>query len=529
MAIRRTRRGFLADVGSGVLVASVGMGLATELGLAPKALADDAKGDGPAAPPALSFGEMEPLVCLMQETPINRLLPTLAEKLNGGADLRTLLAAGALANARTFGGEDYVGFHTLMAMMPAHHMAAEMPDAQRALPVFKILYRNTNRIQEHGGRTGEVLQPVDAPAPLPEGVASSEALRQAIHKQDTATAERILLAIAQRSPEDAFNDLLMTVQERPEVHRVVLPYRAWDLLSIIGKEHAHTMLRQSVRYCVRAENHRGNPEMDAAKVILPKMLEKHGLLGKTAGERVADDAWIDAMCQTIFRSTPEQSADAAAAALAEGFRPADVGEAISLAANQLVLRDSGRSPMIESPGKPIGSVHGDSVGVHACDTANAWRNMARVANARNAYACLILGAYEVAQDRIWSRGDFLNWEAVPFAHHLNFVKSTDPAGLLAEFDEAIRGNLQARASAVVHKYGQLGHDPRGVLDLMLRYATSEDGALHAEKYYRTCSEEFAVTRPAFRWRQLVALARVTASEYGRPAPGYAEARDVLKV
>jgi len=30
-----------------------------------------------------------------------------------------------------------------------------------------------------------------------------------------------------------------------------------------------------------------------------------------------------------------------------------------------------------------------------------------------------------------------------------------------------------------------------VFDLLLRYASSEDGALHAEKYYRTVTEEFA--------------------------------------
>ena len=68
-----------------------------------------------------------------------------------------------------------------------------------------------------------------------------------------------------------------------------------------------------------------------------------------------------------------------------------------------------------------------------------------------------------------------------------------------------------------------------MFDLFLRYAVSEDGALHAEKYYRTVTEEFAAARPAFRWRQLIALARVTASEYGRPAPGMAEARDLLRV
>ena len=48
-------------------------------------------------------------------------------------------------------------------------------------------------------------------------------------------------------------------------------------------------------------------------------------------------------------------------------------------------------------------------------------------------------------------------------------------------------------------------------------------------YYRTVTEEFATTRSAFRWRQLVALARVTASEYGFPAPGFADACRLLKV
>jgi hypothetical protein len=64
---------------------------------------------------------------------------------------------------------------------------------------------------------------------------------------------------------------------------------------------------------------------------------------------------------------------------------------------------------------------------------------------------------------------------------------------------------------------------------LLRYAISEDGALHAEKYYRTVTEEFAATRPSLRWRHLAGLARVSASEYGFPAPGVAEARRLLKV
>ena len=73
----------------------------------------------------------------------------------------------------------------------------------------------------------------------------------------------------------------------------------------------------------------------------------------------------------------------------------------------------------------------------------------------------------------------------------------------------------------------LGHSHRGILDVLLNYAVSEDGSLHAEKYYRTVTDELARARPQHRARQLVALSRVTASEYGSPAPGIAEACELL--
>src|SRR5262249_34692101 len=117
----------------------------------------------------------------------------------------------------------------------------------------------------------------------------------------------------------------------------------------------------------------------------------------------------------------------------------------------------------------------------------------------------------------------------PLPELLEKITTKDAAALLAEAEAAVKERDQARAAAVAHRYGELGHPPRPVFDLLLRYAVSEDGALHAEKYYRTVTEEFAAPRAAFRWRQLVALARVTASECGFPAPGYTEACRLLKV
>jgi hypothetical protein len=160
--------------------------------------------------------------------------------------------------------------------------------------------------------------------------------------------------------------------------------------------------------------------------------------------------------------------------------------------------------------------------VHASDAANAWRNISRVGNQRNQFASLIIAAYHTA-----GQSGRMNKLPFPLTEDLEKITEKDGVSLLRACEAAIKDKDQVRAAALVHRYGEGGLPARPVFDLLLRYGTSEDGALHAEKYYRTASEEFAAARPAFRWRQLVALARVTTSEFGYPAPGYAEAVKLL--
>jgi hypothetical protein len=497
-----------------MFVASLGAAVAADLGLAPVWAGEGAE--------PLTFGQMEPLVELMQETPIDKLLPVLIDKMKAGTDLRTLTAAGALANARTFGGHDYTGYHALMALAPAYQMAAEMPEEKRPLPVFKVLYRNTNRIQEQGGRKSEALHPIEA-ADLPKDKDGGELLRDATRRRDRQGAEATFAALARGPIGEAFNHLQFAVEDEVDVHRVVLAWRSWVLRDFTGTEYAHTLLRQSVRYCVDAEKYVFEQKRTPGiRATLPKLLDQYHLAGRKPGDRKADDKWIDDLSRTIYGDGRERAAEAVAAALAEGMSPESVGEAISLAANRLVLCDPGRKRA--EPGKPIGSVHGASVGVHASDAANAWRNISRVSNARNTFASLICGAYHTG-----GQNGGQNKEPYPPAERLAKIDTKDADRLLQMAEAAIKEKDQSGAASLVQRYGELGHPARPAFDLLLRYGVSEDGALHAEKYYRTVTEEFAATRPAFRWRHLVGLARVTASEYGQPAAGYAEARRLLKL
>ncbi len=490
----RNRREFLGDVGRGMLVASLGSAAALELGLSPSF--------AEVTTPRLTFGELEPLVSLMQETPPDKLLPLLVAKLRSGTQLKTLVSAAALTNARAFGGQDYTGYHTFMALVPAYKMAGELPSERQALPVLKVLYRNSSRIQDQHVDHRDTLHRIEAAAAVPPDH-RGEWLRDAIRAIDLHDAETRFAAMAASPAIDAFNQLQLAVDDDVNVHRVVLAWRAWAMLELTGQQYAETLLRQSVRFCIDSEqslrdHHQPEP---AVRTVLPQLLDEHHLEGKVLGSRKAEDSQMEELAQVVFSGTREQAAEAAAAALAEGMDPESVGEALSMAANLLVLHDPGRKKQYSTPQKPPGCVHGDSIGVHASDAANAWRNISHVSNARNKTAALIVGAFHTA-------GQFgqVTKDPYPYIGLLDDIRAKDATTLLSQTEEAVRGNDQARACALVHRYGELNLPERPVFDLLLKYAVSEDGALHAEKYYRTVSEEFVTTRPAFRWRQMVALA-----------------------
>jgi hypothetical protein len=78
----KARREFLAEVDRGTLVATLGTGLAADLEMASAA---DQVPTG-----RLTFGNLEPLVALIQETPVAQLIANLSSKREGQV-LHTLI------------------------------------------------------------------------------------------------------------------------------------------------------------------------------------------------------------------------------------------------------------------------------------------------------------------------------------------------------------------------------------------------------------------------------------------------------
>jgi hypothetical protein len=500
-----SRREFLSGVGKSVGFAALGFALTSRLGLAQVMSLIRRE--------RLRFGNLDPLVDLLQETPADALLPLVVQKLRSGTSLADIVGAAALANARAYGGTNYNGYHALMAMMPSFEMAAQIPEPYAALPVLKVLHRNARFLQESGRATEDALEPLD-------GAAGEAGLVESVRSRDIPQAERSLAASQARSRARAYEELQTVVRDDMNVHRVVLAWRAYDLLRLTGQDQALTMWRQPVRFCIDEDGQRASRGQgpNEIRALLSALMEEHGLNGRERGTRAADEAWISRLSDTFFSTARATAAGAAAAALAEGFDPEDVGAALSIAATRLLLNDPGTAT--DSPGKPAGSVHGASVGVHASDAANAWRHIARVGGAQNAFASLIAGAYHTA-------GQSDHVEALPHDHDGEPCTKDDPAALLAEIAGRIRERDQKSACLATRRYCELGHPPADLFALLLGFAVSEDGALHSEKYFRTAQDEHATARPAHRAVYLVGLTRVMASQFGFPAPGCAEARKLL--
>ena len=437
----------------------------------------------------------------LQETPPDKLLPKVVEKLKNGTDLKTFTAAAALANARAFGGEDYVGFHTLMALAPAYKMASE--ETQRRAQAARG--HEGAGPQQHAapgngrqeGRSAEAGQAGQARGRTsPRG----EQLRDAARKADMAAAEATFAAICENGkPDDALNALLVEVDDATEVHRVVLVSRAWDLINFVGAERAHTMLRQSVHYCVKIEQNANQAKYNqpmretAAEAARPAQAcrheARHASRPTTRGSRSSANRVFAATADARRRGSsprrwPKGSARKRSARRSRWPRT-NSSSAIR------VGRSSG--PRRTSRSAAFTATRSAST---ARDTIHAWRNLARAGDRRTQVTSLILAGYQVARDRSQYRsddGDMLKWEPYPRADASG--EGEGRRGRCAHEGTRTRPfatRTRPRTAALTARIGAEKPDAaKDVFALLRGFAISEDGALHAEKYYATTSDEFA--------------------------------------
>ena len=192
----------------------------------------------------------------MQETPPDKLLPILVEQLQSGTELssswrRRRWPTPAPSAARTTSAST-----RMMALSPG------LPDGRASCPPSATAAAGAQgALPQHQPHPGERRPEDRGPPPgrarpsRRQAAPGGEALRDAVRRKD-ATDGRSDASPHSRSGirrRCASTTCCRGAGRTPRSTASCCLYRAWDLLDLVGREHAHTLLRQSVRYCVKAE------------------------------------------------------------------------------------------------------------------------------------------------------------------------------------------------------------------------------------------------------------------------------------
>lgn len=511
-----SRRRLLGHGCRGALLAGIGSGLGTTAW----------SGGGPVGAwleqdQGIDFGRHRDRVEFLLSASPSGMLDHVVEGLRKGETREDWAAASALANAVTFGGEDYDGYHVAMALIPSLRMSSRLGGTDAKLALLKVMHRNARRMQKVGAPGKRALRGV------PKAAAGSEdtAMRlvAAVRAVDLEAAEAEFRSTSSRGSSAQAEALLPLVCDDAEVHRVVLLERAYDMVGLCGEEQAQVLLRQLVRFSIDVEPRisKRSRTRELRKCV-PAVVEEFGLERAPKAQKAASAADIEAWANQLVRNSRAEGARMVGEALAQGVSEDAMGEAISLAGAELILRDPGRSRSEASKEKPEGSVHGASTGVHASDSALAWRGLATLGDWPTRAATWVTAAFHVA-----GQGDG-HREACPGLAEARESLSKEPvAHDRTRLAEAIRAGEQARAVALAER---MSAEPGSEGDLFGTLASASleaDGALHAEKIDETTTSAYRRARPEHRARFPMALARVCASEAGFEAPGLADARERL--
>jgi len=289
--------------------------------------------------------DIEPLVRLLEDTPRERLLEEVAQRVRGGLSYRELLAALLLAGVRNVQPRPSVGFkfHAVLVVNSVHLAALAAPENERWLPLFWAL-DYFKEAQAQDVREGSwTLRPVDHSA-VPPADKAREAFLAAMDRWDEPAADAAVAGLARTAPAQDVFELFYRLGARDFRsigHKAIFVAGAERLLQFIGWQHAEPVLRSLAYALLMHEG--GNPaerddEADRPWRRHPELLKR--LSGGLEGGKI-DAAATRELLATLRRESYEAAAAAVVDVLNRGVAAQSVWDAIFCGAVELLLRQPG--------------------------------------------------------------------------------------------------------------------------------------------------------------------------------------------
>jgi len=215
--------------------------------------------------------DMEPLVCLLEDTPREQLLEVVGARIRRGLSYQQILAALLLAGVRNIQPRPSVGFkfHAVLAVNSVYQAGLSAADADRWLALFWALDYFKDSQARNAQEGNWRMKPVDE-ARLPDAPKTQQAFRQAMDTWDEAAADAAVVRLARTAGSDQVFELLYQYGARDFRsigHKAIFVANTRRVLTQVGWRHAEPVLR-SLAYALLA--HEGdNPARQNAPADHP--------------------------------------------------------------------------------------------------------------------------------------------------------------------------------------------------------------------------------------------------------------------
>jgi hypothetical protein len=473
------RREFLCGAALG------GLGL---LGKLPPVSAQEAKID----PNVVRLDpEIEPLVRLLEDTPRERLLEEVGDRIRKGLSYQEVLAALLLAGVRNVEPRPSVGFkfHSVLVVNSAHLASLAAPDAERWLPIFWAMDNfKSGQAANIKERNGWRMPPVKESA-MPPARKARQVFIDAMEKWDAEAADVAIASLTRTAGADDVMELFWRYAPRDFRsigHKIIFASNVRRTLAVIGWQHAEPVLR-SLTYALMSSGNinpaksddpadrPGRKNRELVKKIRPEWVE-----GKPDPSAATD------LLASFRQASPLEASQFAVDLLNKGVGAQSVWDAVFGGAGELLMR---------KPGIPS---------LHAVTTANAMRFAFETCGDDETRRWIMLQAASFTpmfRGEVAARkGDESN---VRFDEFEPLVPTAKDASAVDEIFLDV-SNDKAAAARKVLAYLKTNPDPRPITDAARRLIFRKGTDSHDYKFSSAVLEDYAHVSPMWRDRFLAA-------------------------
>jgi hypothetical protein len=297
-------------------------------------------------PPTVQLSsDIEPLVRMVENTPRDRLLETVAQRIREGATYHDLLGALMLAGVRGIKPRP-VGFqfHAVLVVNSAHLAALAGEDRDRWLPLFWAMDNfKTSQVRNREQNNGWLMPPANE-TQVPPAHQARQRFIEAMDNWDEEGADNAICGLVRSAGATEVIELFWRYGARDfrDIgHKAIFAANGWRTLQTIGWRHAEPVMR-SLAFAQLA--HEGdNPARRDADPDRPwrQNLERARRVrdGWQRG-RIAASATTDVLA-ALRSANHADMCDRIVGILNDGTDPASIWDGLLLGAGELIMRQPG--------------------------------------------------------------------------------------------------------------------------------------------------------------------------------------------